>query len=117
MLYVSNKLMPSTKLIHKICYTGQNEYVLKEKGNNIFFCIWQDLRRPTYEDLTADVDQSLTCPVCLEMFYLPCLCQPCGHIFCDPCLRRLTGHGSEGVLCPLCRRVIQCCVLDKGKYL
>lgn len=67
--------------------------------------------RPVFED--HDIDSSLTCPVCLEMYHLPRRCNPCGHMFCDPCLRRLTGQGSEGVPCPLCRTVISSCDLDK----
>lgn len=75
---------------------------------------YEELRKSTivYE-LERDVDPRLSCPVCLEMYHLPSTCHPCGHVFCDLCLRRLTGRGSEGVPCPLCRTIIASCELDR----
>ncbi|KAH3775785.1 hypothetical protein DPMN_177193 [Dreissena polymorpha] len=62
--------------------------------------------------LDIDVDTKFTCSVCLELYYIPTACRPCGHIFCDPCLRRLTAQGAENVPCPLCRSIIARCDVD-----
>lgn len=75
---------------------------------------YEELKRSRVPlDLDKDIDPLLLCPVCLEMYHLPSTCHPCGHIFCDLCLRRLTAQGSEGVPCPLCRTVISSCELDR----
>ncbi len=66
----------------------------------------------------TDAHESLTCPVCWDVFYNAYACQPCGHIFCEPCLRRLAKcHVSSGTLapCPICRQVIAFCAKDHGK--
>ncbi|XWS76213.1 hypothetical protein CRYUN_Cryun01aG0156500 [Craigia yunnanensis] len=41
----------------------------------------------------------LKCPLCLNLFKRPLLLQ-CDHLFCDPCIVRLTEFGSE---CPICK--------------
>uniref|UniRef100_A0A8C2A8Y5 RING-type domain-containing protein n=1 Tax=Cyprinus carpio TaxID=7962 RepID=A0A8C2A8Y5_CYPCA len=48
--------------------------------------------------------QTLTCPVCLDLYRDPHLL-PCGHNFCLPCLRRLKSRSDHGRLrCPECRQ-------------
>ncbi|XP_038136552.1 E3 ubiquitin-protein ligase RNF180-like [Cyprinodon tularosa] len=56
---------------------------------------------------SGDVDRdSLTCPVCLDVFFSPHSCLPCAHVFCEPCLRRLAKNRAADTPCPLCRRLI-----------
>ncbi|XP_029921569.1 E3 ubiquitin-protein ligase RNF180 isoform X2 [Myripristis murdjan] len=47
-----------------------------------------------------------TCAVCLDVYYSPYSCQPCGHIFCEPCLRTLAKNRPTNTPCPLCRTLI-----------
>ncbi|KAK6174660.1 hypothetical protein SNE40_017895 [Patella caerulea] len=60
-------------------------------------------------DSPLPVIDNLTCPICLEVYHRPHLVQPCGHIFCDPCLRRLTTRTCAEVPCPMCRIIITSC--------
>ena len=87
------------------------------------------------------------CPVCLETLYRPHSTEPCGHIFCETCLRRLSQAAVENsrqimerattaccmpsflyfnlksldqaltIKCPICRTIIQGCCFNEGKYL
>ncbi|XP_077354240.1 E3 ubiquitin-protein ligase RNF180 [Festucalex cinctus] len=50
--------------------------------------------------------EGLTCVVCLDVYFRPHMCQPCSHIFCEPCLRRLARNQEENTPCPLCRTLI-----------
>lgn len=63
--------------------------------------------------MSEDLRETLTCPVCLDVLYVPTLCHPCGHHFCDPCLRRLAKNNPNNTLCPLCRQLIQQCTPHK----
>ncbi|XP_035245911.1 E3 ubiquitin-protein ligase RNF180-like isoform X1 [Anguilla anguilla] len=60
------------------------------------------------EDVVAAVAdrESLTCAVCLDIFFSPYMCQPCGHVFCEPCLRTLAKNRAASTPCPLCRTLI-----------
>lgn len=58
---------------------------------------------------SQDVIDRLTCAVCLCFFYEPHYCQPCGHVFCSSCLRRLCAASMIDTRCPLCRSIIQHC--------
>ena len=37
----------------------------------------------------SEVNEDLICPVCLDVLHEPFQVDPCGHVFCEPCLRRL----------------------------
>ena len=54
---------------------------------------------------TSDIDEVLTCNICLEKYSL--LNKPlllfCGHTFCNTCLLHL--QESTRLKCPLCRRI------------
>ncbi|KAM9823534.1 E3 ubiquitin-protein ligase RNF180 [Syngnathus typhle] len=46
------------------------------------------------------------CAVCLDVYFSPYMCQPCKHIFCEPCLRTLAKNCPTSTPCPLCRTII-----------
>ncbi|XP_009330857.1 PREDICTED: tripartite motif-containing protein 54-like [Pygoscelis adeliae] len=55
--------------------------------------------------------QTLSCPVCLELFTPPVLVLSCAHNFCKQCLEKILQHQNchhiNGFFhCPLCRKVI-----------
>uniref|UniRef100_A0A8C2X1V7 Ring finger protein 180b n=1 Tax=Cyclopterus lumpus TaxID=8103 RepID=A0A8C2X1V7_CYCLU len=50
--------------------------------------------------------EGLTCAVCLEVYFSPYSCQPCGHVFCEPCLRSIAKNRPTHTPCPLCRTLI-----------
>ncbi|KAM7369338.1 hypothetical protein PAMP_013613 [Pampus punctatissimus] len=50
--------------------------------------------------------EGLTCAVCLDVYFSPYSCQPCGHVFCEPCLRTLAKNRPTNTPCPLCRTLI-----------
>jgi len=51
----------------------------------------------------------LVCPVCLDLLHEPFQVEPCGHIFCEPCLRRLGQKNPMSCSCPMCRTKIGFC--------
>ncbi|XP_034026427.1 E3 ubiquitin-protein ligase RNF180 [Thalassophryne amazonica] len=54
---------------------------------------------------TADRDGYI-CAVCLDIYFSPYMCQPCNHVFCEPCLRTLAKNNPTNTPCPLCRTTI-----------
>ena len=67
---------------------------------------------PMIEDEGAEASmEGLLCPICLDLFHLPNSLQPCQHLFCDPCLRRLAKARIHK--CPVCRSPIKDCHLDQ----
>uniref|UniRef100_UPI0037E711F5 E3 ubiquitin-protein ligase RNF180 n=1 Tax=Semicossyphus pulcher TaxID=241346 RepID=UPI0037E711F5 len=50
--------------------------------------------------------EGLTCAVCLDVYFSPHSCQPCGHIFCEQCLRTIAKNRQTNTPCPLCRTLI-----------
>ncbi|XP_077378159.1 uncharacterized protein rnf180a [Festucalex cinctus] len=55
------------------------------------------------EDVTKE---GYVCAVCLDVYLSPYMCQPCKHIFCEPCLRTLAKNCPATTPCPLCRTII-----------
>merc|ERR1719341_425174 len=53
--------------------------------------------------------EDVICPVCLDLLHEPFQVEPCGHIFCEPCLRRLGQKNPMNCTCPLCRTKIGFC--------
>ncbi|XP_004458481.2 E3 ubiquitin-protein ligase TRIM4 [Dasypus novemcinctus] len=49
-----------------------------------------------------DLEEELTCPICLDYFERP-LCLECGHNFCRDCVGRSAAPGGA-VACPECRQ-------------
>ena len=64
------------------------------------------------EDKAQDAMAELLCPICWELLHQPHRLNPCLHLFCDPCLRRLARANIQ--TCPICRAVITGCHLDEG---
>ncbi|XP_018097028.1 E3 ubiquitin-protein ligase RNF180 isoform X2 [Xenopus laevis] len=50
--------------------------------------------------------ESYICAVCLDIYFNPYMCNPCQHIFCEPCLRMIAKDNPTKTLCPLCRTTI-----------
>ncbi|KAI4879692.1 hypothetical protein NFI96_032020, partial [Prochilodus magdalenae] len=60
-------------------------------------------------NLTSSEDEEkegYTCAVCLDVYYNPYMCQPCSHVFCEPCLRTVAKNRASSTPCPLCRTLI-----------
>ena len=71
---------------------------------------------PMIEDEGAEASmEELLCPICLDLLHRPHSLQPCQHLFCDPCLRRLAEARIHK--CPVCRSPIKGCRLDKGNII
>ena len=67
---------------------------------------------PMIEDEGAEASMDeLLCPICLDLLHRPHSLQPCQHLFCDPCLRRLAEARINK--CPVCRSPIEDCHLDQ----
>ncbi|KAL0965426.1 hypothetical protein UPYG_G00281140 [Umbra pygmaea] len=60
-----------------------------------------------------DDKNAYTCAVCLDVYFSPYSCQPCGHIFCEACLRTLARNRPRNTPCPLCRTLISQTVFQK----
>ena len=54
----------------------------------------------------------LKCGLYSNNLHRPCLVQPCGHLFCEPCLRRAKINE-----CSTCKTKIDDCKLHQGMYL
>ena len=68
-----------------------------------------------YEEEKEIIDE-LSCPICYEVLHVPQRLDPCKHVFCDPCLRRMAdAPRTEAAGCPMCRTEIKSCVTDNGK--
>lgn len=57
----------------------------------------------------SELPDDLICPVCLDLLHEPFQVEPCRHIFCEPCLRRLGQKNPMNCTCPLCRTKIGFC--------
>ncbi|XP_076836450.1 E3 ubiquitin-protein ligase RNF180 [Brachyhypopomus gauderio] len=58
------------------------------------------------DDEEEEEKEGFTCAVCLDVYYNPYMCQPCTHVFCEPCLRTLARNRPHCTPCPLCRTPI-----------
>ena len=63
------------------------------------------------DDEAEDAMAELLCPICWELLHRPHRLNPCLHLFCDPCLRRLAIARIH--TCPICRCFIEDCHLDE----
>ncbi|KAJ3844648.1 hypothetical protein EV361DRAFT_947731 [Lentinula raphanica] len=71
-----------------------------------------------HENAMSQVQQNITCQICLDLLYKPYALAPCGHIACYSCLvswfSRPTGEGADQLpvyrrkkSCPHCRTTIR----------
>ncbi|XP_035670958.1 E3 ubiquitin-protein ligase RNF180-like [Branchiostoma floridae] len=67
---------------------------------------WVKKQTQEVEQFEEAEREGLICPVCLDLYYEPYMCQPCGHVFCDPCLRQVAKDDPGCTACPLCRTVV-----------
>ena len=71
-------------------------------------------KAPTAVDALKQLEQQLTCPVCLDRYTQP-RTLPCLHSFCHQCLGAFPVQvegGSQCITCPVCRQTSQ--QPDKG---
>lgn len=61
----------------------------------------------------GEIEDHLICPVCLDLLHIPYRTNPCCHVFCEPCLRRIGSKNAMKTLCPLCRTRISYCEPNK----
>ncbi|PIK55593.1 hypothetical protein BSL78_07495 [Apostichopus japonicus] len=89
---------------------------LKKRSNMYFQVLDQDIKGippSKFEEVTGlslgekTVQEYTVCAVCLDLFFNPRACSPCGHLFCEQCLRQLKRFHPTSTPCPLCRTVIQ----------
>ncbi|SCM19592.1 zinc finger protein, putative [Plasmodium berghei] len=79
----------------------ENEEEIKENPSNVLVNNNNNTSGINIVDnLTQHLQKELTCPICLDYFYLP-VTMNCGHTFCRYCI----GHNKlNGKNCPLCRQ-------------
>ena len=66
-------------------------------------------KAPTASEALANLEQQLTCPVCLDRYTQP-RTLPCLHSFCHGCLGRFpveTKNDKHFITCPICRQTTQ----------
>ena len=65
------------------------------------------------ETYSSQSNEEKDCAVCIDLLYNPIKIIPCGHIFCESCVKRLRQTETQrDVPCPLCRQTIESCVHD-----
>jgi hypothetical protein len=86
--------------------------------------IWQDdtvnpntVQKEEVSLEETDIIEEFSCPICYEVLLAPQQLDPCKHIFCDPCLRRMAdAPRSEAAGCPMCRAEIKSCTTNEGEF-
>ena len=63
-----------------------------------------------------ELDHAFICPVCLDLLFEPHKVDPCRHVFCEPCLRRLGCKNPMNTSCPMCRQRISFCEPQRGSF-
>ncbi|KAJ7594396.1 hypothetical protein C8J56DRAFT_436286 [Mycena floridula] len=59
-----------------------------------------------HDAMLTQVQQSMTCQICLDLLYQPFALAPCGHIACYGCLVQWFKTPSRQKTCPHCRTVV-----------
>nr|XP_006127847.1 E3 ubiquitin-protein ligase TRIM39-like isoform X1 [Pelodiscus sinensis] len=57
-------------------------------------------------NLTEDLQNEATCPICLDSFKDPVITE-CSHNFCGACIREYCKESAGKLSCPQCRKTIQ----------
>lgn len=78
-------------------------------------CVQADSVSASLLDSEEEDREGLTCAVCLDVYFSPYSCQPCGHTFCEPCLRTIAKNRPTNTTCPLCRTLISHTNFHKGE--
>ncbi|KDQ63341.1 hypothetical protein JAAARDRAFT_53566 [Jaapia argillacea MUCL 33604] len=61
-----------------------------------------------YRSLLGELEESLTCLVCSELYTNPCSLSPCGHTACQKCLFNwFSASLGANKTCPECRSVVK----------
>ncbi|XP_019622247.1 PREDICTED: E3 ubiquitin-protein ligase RNF180-like [Branchiostoma belcheri] len=66
---------------------------------------WVKKQTQEEENFEEAEREGLICPICLDLYYEPYMCQPCGHIFCDYRTQEEENFEEaerEGLICPIC---------------
>ena len=72
-----------------------------------------DFKNHNSESFSSQSNGEKDCAVCIDLLYNPIKITPCGHIFCESCVKRLRQTETQrDVPCPLCRQTIESCVHD-----
>jgi len=93
----------------------RKEMLYKERMRAIQVTKENDRKEAKLKELLAgepelsELPDDLICPVCLDLLHEPFQVEPCRHIFCEPCLRRLGQKNPMNCSCPLCRTKIGFC--------
>ena len=65
------------------------------------------------ETYSSQSNEEKDCSVYIDLLYNPIKITPCGHIFCESCIKTLRWTETKKyVPCPLCRQTIESCVHD-----
>ncbi|XP_066954696.1 uncharacterized protein [Macrobrachium rosenbergii] len=99
----------------QITSTESDLQLIQSGSKSSNFCVLAPSDEETSDDderskWLEDIPPHLTCSVCLDLLYSPFVAQPCGHVFCEPCLRRLARPNPTKTCCPLCRQIIGQCM-------
>lgn len=78
-------------------------------------CVQAESVSASLLDSEEEDREGLTCAVCLDVYFSPYSCQPCGHTFCEPCLRTIAKNRPTNTTCPLCRTLISHTNFHKGE--
>lgn len=111
MLYLIAKIKWLLIYISCIAYDINNPIILQASSID-------ELRLPSRAPKDSDIPEHLLCPICMDLLHRAVCCQPCNHIFCDRCLRKLAKYSSKAhstCICPICRTVISYCNKMFGK--
>lgn len=88
-------------------------HVCKEVKLCVCVCVFQTV---SWNLTSSDEEEKegCTCAVCLDVYFKPYMCQPCSHVFCEPCLRTLAKSWASNTPCPLCRTLISHVIFQEG---
>ena len=80
---------------------------MKDENYKFFTDFWSWITDTKLENNAQDVPYDLMCAICHDLLFKPFELDPCHHIFCEPCVRRLSKARIRE--CPMCRQKIKEC--------
>ena len=106
------KIRQTEECIRKVIIMEQIEnFGLDDQALVNFGEFMRYVELPT-ETAAVEINLDILCGICLDLLHEPHWIDPCQHIFCEPCLRRLSGFRI--VKCPICRQGINGCYANRG---